>query len=582
MRTSCEITSRSSSNLTQMRKAALILFILALSIPAASAQRKEDPPDQVRFTAAPGESLLVHGEYPPTTSSCVEPYQPLLHARYRGTVEVLRASDGSLSLIGELDFEDYLTGIAEVPRDWPEEALKAQVEAARTYALNRLLGGSASSQYDLCATTECQVYVGMKVEAGPHGERWVKAVEDTAGEALLYRGQPASTYYSSTSPGRTFDVEDVFGGEPLPYLRGGPEEDDHASPLSRWRVEVPFDDLARFLSADGLWGGGAIRGVNASGGSIKLEGAGSTTISKEGLRDALNSNASCLAPDRYPTYEPDGYRLPQTVPSRWYRATQEGDAIVLQGRGWGHGIGMVQWGAYGKAQRGLGYSDILAAYYGGLRPEPADVPGSIRILIADGLTRLTIVPSGEATVEPDPGRKGPWLVAGGRGVRIVQGSRPAPELEATGFTAPPNARVGQPYSPNLTVSDDSNVAIEFLRGEGGVSAPPVVLEEEESRFETTVPELAPGRYDVRALVSDGVDVVTTAAVPVRVRAAGTTAESPGQESPTGGTAAPAQPVNDEGGGAPIWMIVTGALIVPLLIALLLGLTGRRAKGLHRP
>ena len=573
--------SRPSSNLSQMRRAALVLFIIALSIPTASAQRKESPPERVRFTAAAGESLLVHGEYPPTTSSCVEPYQPLLHARYRGTVEVVRASGGSLSLIGELDFEDYVKGIAEVPRDWPEEALKAQVVAARTYALNRLLGGSASSQYDLCATTECQVYVGMKVEAGPHGERWVKAVEETAGEALLYRGQPASTYYSSTSPGRTFDVEDVFGGEPLPYLRGGPEDDDRASPLSRWRVEVPFDDLARFLSADGLWGGGAIRGVSAAGGSIKLEGAGSATVSKEGLRDALNSNASCLSPDRYPTYEPGGYRLPQTVPSRWYRAAQEGSAIVLQGRGWGHGIGMVQWGAYGKAERGLGYSDILAAYYGGLRPEPADVPGSIRILIAEGLTRLTIVPSGEATLEPDPGREGPWLATGGRGVQLKQGSRPSPELEATGFTAPPNARVGQTYSPNLTVSDDSRVTIEFLRGDAGVPAPPVVLEEEDTSFETSVPELAPGRYDVRALVTDGVDVVTTAAVPVRVRSAGAIAESPGTESPISGTAAPTQPANGEEGGAPIWMIVAGALIVPLLIALLLGLTGRRGKGLHR-
>jgi peptidoglycan hydrolase-like amidase len=113
-----------------------------VAVPPASAQRREPPPNRASFTAAPGDSLLVHGEYPPVQSSCVDPTQPLLHARYRGTVEVLRAGDGSLSLIGELSFEDYLKGIAEVPRDWPMEALKAQVVAARSYALNRMLAGS--------------------------------------------------------------------------------------------------------------------------------------------------------------------------------------------------------------------------------------------------------------------------------------------------------------------------------------------------------------------------------------------------------------------------------------------------------
>lgn len=563
-----------------MRRIALLALILATSIPSASAKPKEPPPSRVRFAAASGESLLVHGEYPPVQSSCVDPTQPVLHARYRGTIEVLRASDGSLSLIGELTFEDYLKGIAEVPRDWPMEALKAQVVAARTYALNRMLAGSGSSTYDLCATTECQVYVGMRVEAGPNGHRWVRAVEETAGQVLLYRGEPAITYYSSTSPGRTFDVEDIFGGEALPYLRGGPERDDQASPLARWRVEMPFDDLARFLSAEGLSQGGRIQGVTATQGSIRIEGPDPVTLSKEDLRDALNATASCRAPSSYPTYEPNGYRLPQTVPSRWYRASQEGRALVLQGRGWGHGIGMVQWGAYGKAQRGLGYGEILAAYYGGLTPQATDVPDTIRILIADGLTRLTVAPSGEAAVDPDPGRPGPWLVTGGRGVRLQRGDRPAPLLEATGFTAAPRARPGQPYPVSLTVSDDVSVSVEFLqRGEAMASAPQSVLEEEDTRIEVAVPELPSGRYEVRAVVSNGVDVVTTAAVPVRVRGASVAAPSTPSPAPTGTGVARTPFVEED--GAPIGLVVAGALLVPLLVSLLVGLTRRRGRGLHR-
>jgi SpoIID/LytB domain protein len=561
----------------------LLALLLAAAIPAASAQRKDPPPSRVRFTAEPGQSLLVHGEYPPTQSSCVDPTQPVLHARYRGTVEVLRAADGSLSLIGELAFEDYLKGIAEVPRDWPMEALKAQVVAARTYALNRLLGGAASGEYDLCATTECQVYVGMKVEAGPNGSRWVQAVEETAGEALLYQGQPASTYYSSTSPGRTFDVEDVFGGEPLPYLRGAPENDDHASPLSRWRVEMPFDDLARFLANQGLWSGGAIRSVRASAGAIQISGAGRASLSKEDLRDALNSTASCLAPDRYPTREANGYRYPQTVPSRWYRASQEGNTIVLQGRGWGHGIGMVQWGAYGKAERGMTYGDILAAYYGGLRPEPTEGPGTIRILIADGLTRLTVAPSGAATVEPTFGRPGPWLVTGGRGVRLRQTDRPAPALQATGFAVAPRARAGQPYAASLTVSDDASVSLEFTQaGESRGSSPPVVLEEEENQVEIPVPDLPVGRYDVRAVVSDGVDVVTTASLPVRIRAFSEAAVSPTAPPTTEPSDVAAPTATDEEGSSLPLVPIGLALLVLVLVIGVLALTGRRGRGLHRP
>ncbi len=564
-----------------MRRALIPLLVLAVaaSVPAASAKPKDAPPSRVRFTAAQGESLLVHGEYPPTQSSCVDPTQPVLHARYRGTVEVVRAAGGSLSLIGELAFEDYLKGIAEVPRDWPMEALKAQVVAARTYALNRMIGGPATGEYDLCATTECQVYVGMKVEAGPNGSRWVQAVDETAGEALLYRGQPASTYYSSTSPGRTFDVEDVFGGESLPYLRGAPEKDDHASPVARWRVEMPFDDLARFLTNQGLWSGGPIRSIRATTGSIEISGSDRASLSKEDLRDALNSTASCLAPDRYPTQEPGGYRLPQTVPSRWYRAAQEGNAIVLQGRGWGHGIGMVQWGAYGKAERGLSYDDILAAYYGGLRPEPTEGPGTIRILIADGLTRLTIAPSGGATVEPSPASEGPWLVTGGRGVQISRGDRPSPALQATGFTAAPGARAGQPYIATLTVSDDVSVALEFLQGEGsGTSSVAVVLEEEDTSVEVSVPDLPAGRYNVRAVISDGVDVVSTAAVPVRIRPL--SSADPTTPPASEETTEVAAPVAREEGGSPL-PIVLGAILLVLLLIGIIALTRRRGRGLHR-
>ena len=78
----------------------------------------------------------------------------------------------------------------------------------------------------------------------------------------------------------------------------------------------------------------------------------------------------CLKPGRYPPGS-----LPVTVPSRWMTMSSGPDAVVATGRGWGHGAGMVQWGAYGKARRGLSASDILAYYYGGLRPDRSPSPG---------------------------------------------------------------------------------------------------------------------------------------------------------------------------------------------------------------
>jgi SpoIID/LytB domain protein/LPXTG-motif cell wall-anchored protein len=556
------------------RLAALVVAVAAAAtLPVVPAMGQ---PSRLRVSAPPGESLLVRGEYPPVESSCVDPEQPVLHARYRGTIEIVRRDDGSLSLIGEVGFEEYVKGIAEVPRDWPMEALKAQVVAARTYALNRLQSADPGGDYDLCATTSCQVYAGMRVEAGPWGDRWIRAVDQTAGQVLLYEGRPASTFYSSTSPGRTFDVEDVFGGEPLPYLRAQDETDDGASPLSHWRVDVPFEDLARFLAADGLWPGGPIRRVSAAEGRIRVAGDRGVTLSKGSLRDALNEWAECLAPDRYPTSEPDGYQLPQAVPSIWYRAEQDGEALVLAGRGWGHGIGMVQWGAYGKAKRGSSYADILAAYYGGLRPEPVDLPGTIRILIAEGLRLVTVEPSAGAGTNPTVGPAPPWTVGGAGRLRIRRGRPPPPVLRLTEIRLPSRAVAGQPYPVRLSASDDVEVRLEFLSGGrvlGHTGSRPV--EEGSSRLRVPAPTLPSGVYEVRLTATDGVDTVVGVNESVRLGAPSTAVPTP----PTDVEAAerPEPPTGDADAGQAVWI---GAALALALLALLL-LTARRRKGLHR-
>jgi stage II sporulation protein D len=349
----------------------------------------------VELVAPEGGSFLVRGAYPRVASRCLDVERRRLLARYPGGLTVERSDDGTLALTVTLPFEQYLEGIAEVPASWPRAALEAQAIAARSYALATTGWDGAEGETlatPICATTACQVYRGIPVPRSSVVRRWYAAVRRTDGEVLVSAGRPADTVYFSTSNGRTYGNEDVFGSAPLPYLRPVVERDDGASPVSRWRVDMPLSDVATFLHEAGLWRRSRpISRVVLAGGTVTVAGGGVTrSMDLSAFRDAVNAWAPCLRPDRYPPSP-----LPVTIPSRWVRLSTSRDALVATGRGWGHGAGMVQWGAYGKALRGWSAADILAYYYGGLRPESFPEPGLIDVQVASGLTALRVLPSGE-------------------------------------------------------------------------------------------------------------------------------------------------------------------------------------------
>jgi stage II sporulation protein D len=380
-------------------------------------------PVSVRLVPPSGGSFLVRGTFPFAPSPCRDPERPLLTGRFPGTLRVRLAADGTLALTATLPFERYLEGIAEVPPSWPAAALDAQAIAARSYALATTGWSGAEGEalaQPICATTSCQVYRGIPVPHDADHRRWVRAVRRTDGLVLLDGGWPATTVYFSTSNGRTYPNEDVFGSAPLPYLRGVVERDDGASPTSRWRVRLPFRDLTAFLRAADRWPAKrAIRSATASGGALTVRGGGTTSSIDAGdLRDLVNEWAPCLRPHRYPA-EVAGGALPLTIPSRWMRLSTTEGAIVAMGRGWGHGVGMVQWGAYGKARRGWSASEILAFYYGGLRPKTHPEPGIIRVLIASDLRSLRIVPSrAGGRIDGEILDRGPIVVSGGDRLRV--------------------------------------------------------------------------------------------------------------------------------------------------------------------
>ena len=158
-----------------------------------------------------------------------------------------------------LPFDRYLEGIAEVPPSWPAAALEAQAIAARSYALATTGWTGAEGdtlEQPICATTSCQVYRGIPVPPDPDHRRWVRAVRRTDGQVLLDGDRPATTVYFSTSNGRTYANEDVFGSAPLPYLRAVVEHDDGASPTSRWTVRLPLRRPHRVPARVGRLAGG--------------------------------------------------------------------------------------------------------------------------------------------------------------------------------------------------------------------------------------------------------------------------------------------------------------------------------------
>jgi stage II sporulation protein D len=155
----------------------------------------------------------------------------LSDGRYRGKLEVRAGTFGGLTAVNALSLDDYIQGVivGEMPTSWPQQALEAQAIVARSYALTTDAGGAIFDQYP---DTRSQMYYGMSRETKGTNQ----AVQSTAGQVVMYGGTVASTYYFSTSGGRTENIENSWpGSSPVPYLRSVDDPYDNLSPRHRWR-----------------------------------------------------------------------------------------------------------------------------------------------------------------------------------------------------------------------------------------------------------------------------------------------------------------------------------------------------------
>lgn len=281
---------------------------------------------------------------------------PLVFAHkawYRGSLELIPGEGGTVTGVNVLPLEEYLFGVVpgEMPAGWEKEALKAQAIAARTYALHNL-GKEAKKGYDLCGTTHCQMYEGAAVETAGTND----AVASTAGEYLAYHGKPIQAYFHANSGGFTDNSADLWS-EDLPYIRAVADFDE-AAPRHVWYLTYSDSQVAAALDKIGVNVGrvldigpdertpiGRVKTMHAKG------TAGSATFAASKLRFAIGLHSTFFNVGR--------------VSSQQLGIAGDGTYFQFAGRGWGHGLGMSQWGARGMADRGFNYRQILNHFYPG-------------------------------------------------------------------------------------------------------------------------------------------------------------------------------------------------------------------------
>src|SRR2546421_12892066 len=207
---------------------------------------------------------------------------------YRGSLRILKVGS-KVRVVNAVDLDLYLRGVvpSEMPKSWALEALKAQAVAARSYALSHLHAGGG---FDLYADTRDQVYLGIPHEA----PATTTAVNATAGQVVLYKGKVASTYFFSTSGGRTASIQDLYpDSPPVPYLVSVPDPYDTISPYHDWGpYRYTAQKLARGLKSPGKLldvqtvaaSSGRVQSVEATGSKGQATATGNEVRSALGLR----------------------------------------------------------------------------------------------------------------------------------------------------------------------------------------------------------------------------------------------------------------------------------------------------------
>ena len=320
---------------------------------------------------------------------------------FRGTLDVTRDDEGDMIVVNQVDTAAYLASVvgSEEPTTWMPEALAAQAIAARTY-LSRHLG--KHDNYDLEGDTRDQEYDGIAGES----DSTVRAIARTAGMIATYRGSAIEALYSANAGGITEDSENVYANA-LPYLRSVPSPADEVAEASawghtswQWTTEYTAPQLRGYLRARGVDIGdpqrielGRLTGTGRVVSAKIVGSSGSRDIGKDASRYYFGLRSTLYTVTIHPEETEivgttDTKRIGElellsaTVDRSYYVTTRDPDRswtlritgwlyrlparFVFTGKGYGHGVGMSQWGAQGMALGGASAEEILRHYYQGI------------------------------------------------------------------------------------------------------------------------------------------------------------------------------------------------------------------------
>ena len=272
-------------------------------------------------------------------------------------IKIYLADSGKIT---EIKFEDYIKGVVacEMPSTFHEEALKAQAVAARTYSVSRVIDGNSSSHPEapLCNSTHCQVYKSPANLKEIKGSKWMKndwkkickAVNDTKGQMLYYKGELVKqALFHSSSGGRTENSEDVFAAA-VPYLVS---------------VDSPYEESATHQNEKNSFS------LNEFNNKIKENNPEISfgDINESNIKIISRSTGNRVEKIQIGNGVIEGRDVREALglPSANFEISFSGDNIIFTSDGSGHGVGMSQYGADGMARNGYNYKQILNNYYSG-------------------------------------------------------------------------------------------------------------------------------------------------------------------------------------------------------------------------
>ena len=262
------------------------------------------------------------------------------------TNNIIRVKDEKTAKITEIPFEDYIKGVVagEMPATFELEALKAQAVASRSYAMYQMTA-TKDNEYDVLNTTANQVYLtdeqlkeNWKDEYPEKINKIKEAIAETSGEYLTYNGEIVNAMFFSTSVGATENSEEVFVSA-LPYLRSVDSTWDKESPVYIDTYTFTLEDFYKKLNLPFKQ-------------TLKIEVTEKTST---GRTKALKINDQEMKGRDVAT------KL--SLRSNYFDIVQNQNNITITTKGFGHGVGMSQYGANGMAKEGYKYDQILKHYY---------------------------------------------------------------------------------------------------------------------------------------------------------------------------------------------------------------------------